>query len=388
MFIHRNSACLVLTTLSFLMVTRSVLAADGPRVEAVRVPDGGTYPQALTDGKGRVHLVYAKGDPMRADVYYVRSDDGAKTFTKPLRINSHPRSVIITGTVRGPHLALGKDDRPHVAWMGSDEAQPRFEGKKTPMLYTRLNDAGDAFEPQRNVIQQRPGLDGGGSVAADKDGNVYVAWHAPNGAEGEENRDVWITRSRDDGKTFDVETAVLPKKVGICGCCGMRIHAGDEGRVFIVVRSAEEMVNRDIHLLASDDHGKSFRIAAVDPWNVGKCVMSTASLGHADGRLLAVWETKDQVKLASINPASRGSVAMMQVAGIGKHPSLAMNGRGDFVVAWGVGTGWNKGGAVAWRVFDQHGTAISSQTGREEGLPVWSVPAVIALPDGRFKVIY
>ena len=35
------------------------------------------------------------------------------------------------------------------------------------MLYTRLNDTGDAFEPQRNVIQKRVGLDGGGSVAAD-----------------------------------------------------------------------------------------------------------------------------------------------------------------------------------------------------------------------------
>jgi DNA-binding beta-propeller fold protein YncE len=43
------------------------------------------------------------------------------------------------------------------------------------MLYARLDDAGTAFEPQRNLIQVAAGLDGGGSVAADQAGNVYVA---------------------------------------------------------------------------------------------------------------------------------------------------------------------------------------------------------------------
>ena len=42
------------------------------------------------------------------------------------------------------------------------------------MLYTRLNDAGTAFEPQRDLIRMARGLDGGGAVAADGVGNVYV----------------------------------------------------------------------------------------------------------------------------------------------------------------------------------------------------------------------
>ena len=33
------------------------------------------------------------------------------------------------------------------------------------------------FEPQRNLMQETFALDGGGSVAADAEGNVYVAWH-------------------------------------------------------------------------------------------------------------------------------------------------------------------------------------------------------------------
>ena len=42
------------------------------------------------------------------------------------------------------------------------------------MLYTRLNDQGTAFEPQRNLMLRTFGLDGGGTVAADAAGNVYV----------------------------------------------------------------------------------------------------------------------------------------------------------------------------------------------------------------------
>ena len=68
----------------------------------------------------------------------------------------------------------------HVAWMGSNQAEPKADGgTATPMLYSRLDDAGTCFEPQRNIIQAHPGLDGGGSVAADPLGNVYVTWHAP-----------------------------------------------------------------------------------------------------------------------------------------------------------------------------------------------------------------
>src|SRR5439155_417169 len=118
----------------------------------------------------------------------------------------------------GPHLAIGRFGRPHVAWMGSEKAEPKVNGK-APMLYTRLTSTGDAFEQERNVVQKHPGLDGGGSVAADRDGNVYVAWHAPESSDSEQDRQVWIARSHDDGATFDAESAAIPKKTGVCGCC-------------------------------------------------------------------------------------------------------------------------------------------------------------------------
>ena len=56
-------------------------------------------------------------------------EDGSH-FSTPLRVNSRPGSVIATGTIRGAHLAVGKNGRAHVAWMGSRKAAP--EGQPTP----------------------------------------------------------------------------------------------------------------------------------------------------------------------------------------------------------------------------------------------------------------
>jgi len=123
-----------------------------PEVTLMRTPGGGIQPQVAVDRKGVLHLIYFSGDPSAGDIYYVRKAAGAPGFSNPLRVNSVPASAIAVGSVRGPQFALGKGGRVHVAWMG---AHPMGSKKTVPMLYTRLNDPGTAFEPERNVLQQR-----------------------------------------------------------------------------------------------------------------------------------------------------------------------------------------------------------------------------------------
>src|SRR5262245_44919829 len=110
-------ACLIWT------LAVSVATAGAPSVELVRVPHGGIQPEAALDVTGTLHLLYFAGEPRAGDLFYVRSTDYGKTFSTPVRVNSQQGSAIATGTIRGGQLAIGRGDRVHVVWNGSDEAR-------------------------------------------------------------------------------------------------------------------------------------------------------------------------------------------------------------------------------------------------------------------------
>jgi hypothetical protein len=357
----------------------------------LRVPGKGLQPQVAVDGKGTVHLIYYHGDARNGDVAYVRSQDGGATFSRPLRVNSRPGSAVAVGNIRGPHLAVGKNGRVHVVWNGSQQAEPRGPDGAAPMLYARLNEEGTAFEPQRNVIQAAYGLDGGGSVATDGAGNVYVAWHAPApGKKGEENRRVWVARSADDGKTFSCEESVSAEPTGVCGCCGLRAFADRAGSVYLLYRSATERVHRDTHLLVSNDQGASFRGDNLHKWDVGTCPMSSFTFAETSTGVLAAWETDGQVYYARIDPKSGKRSDPVAAPGAGKgrkHPVVAGNAQGETILVWTEGIGWNRGGSVAWQVFDLAGKP-TGERGRADGVPTWSLVAVFARPGSGFTIIF
>jgi hypothetical protein len=156
-----------------------------------------------------------------------------------------------------------------------------------PMLYARLNDAGNAFEAQRNLMIHSFGLDGGGSIAADRSGSVYVAWHgigqseaSGTGKEGEARRRVWVTQSHDDGRSFSPEAKAWSEETGACGCCGMKIFGDRRDNVFALYRSATESVHRDIYLLKSGDHGKTFQGRLLHKWDINACPMSSMDVAE------------------------------------------------------------------------------------------------------------
>jgi hypothetical protein len=353
----------------------------------VRLPAGGIQPHAAVDSRGVAHVVYFSGDPANGDLFYTRlgPDD---TFSAPVRVNSDEGSAIAVGTVRGARLALGRNGAVHVTWNGSSRAAASTG--ITPMLYARLNAARTGFDPQRNLIQYAVGIDGGGAIAADAQGRVFVAWHAGGPeSKSEGDRRVWLTESRDDGRTFARERPISPPETGACGCCGMDGLVTPTGELFFLYRSAREVVNRDSYLLASPDAGRTFRAVRMEPWNVGACPMSTYELVAGQGTVLAAWETGGQVRYSRIHAgiASPAIVAPPGTATNRRHPSLAINARGEVLLSWSVGTGWQRGGAVAWQVFDAAGRPIGA-AGHAPGVPVWGMTAAIARPDGSFAVVY
>lgn len=362
-------------------------AAEPARVTLVRTPDGGIQPQAAVDRQGVVHLIYYKGDARNGDIFYVRQQPGQEGFSKPIQVNTRPGSATAAGTIRGAQMALGKNGRVHVAWNG--HAPENGSHMEAPMLYTRLNDGGTAFEPERDVIISARGLDGGGSVAADDQGNVYVTWHAPKpgNKNGEAGRGVFVARSMDDGKTFAPEKLATDKPTGACGCCGMKAFADSAGNVFALYRAASAMTNRDETLLISRNRGVDFEIAHTHGWKIAACPMSSAFLSETKAGVLAAAETHGRVFFIRVD-AKTGKVSSPVSPEVkGKHPVAVGNAAGEVLLAWTEGTGWSKGGAVAWQLYDESGNP-TSEKGRAEGVPTWSLVAAVTRPDGNFVIIY
>ncbi len=388
--ISKHLSRLAALSLAFLAV--SATAVSPSEVRLLRTPDGGLQPQAVEDAKGALHLIYLKGEPEACNVFYVVRATGQTNFSAPLRVNSRPGSAVALGTIRGAQLALGRNGRVHVAWNGAVNAKTESV-RSAPMFYTRLNDAGKAFEPERNLITTTVALDGGGSVAADEKGNVFVVWHAfPESAVMEEtNRAVFIAKSSDDGKTFARERAVSPKFTGACGCCGLKAFADSHGRVGVLYRAATGGTGRDATLLMSRDAGNTFTNLVVGPWHLMACPMSSMALAQGFGDTwLAAWETAGQIQVGAVTPLSWSyGVSEPEGKGKRKYPVVAAGSENHWqqeLIAWVEDAGWGRGGPLVWELVDIETGRKSS--GRGAVVPVWSLITVVANKNGGFTIIY
>jgi hypothetical protein len=368
--------------------------SQNPDISLVRVPNGGIQPQAVMDRGGTLHVLYYSGDSAGGDLYYVKSSDAGHTWSAPLRVNSEPESAIAAGTIRGGQIAIGRKGRVHVAWNGSSKAElkgplnPESRKPGAPMLYSHLNDARTAFEPERDLMTHTFGLDGGGTIAADPAGYVYVAWHgkAPGAAQGEAGRQVWIAKSSDDGKTFGAEQPAWKDPTGACGCCGMSMFVDSEGSVRVLYRSATENIHRDVYLLTSQGHGRSFVGRKLHTWEINACPMSSMAFSEAAGKVDGAWENGGQVYFENLTGSNAIPVSAPGESKDHKHPSIAISPNGDTLMTWTEGTGWAHGGSLAWQLYDVDGR-VTGEKGSIGGIPAWSFGAVVAKPNG-FIVLY
>ncbi|HET9320197.1 MAG TPA: hypothetical protein VFO27_10480, partial [Bryobacteraceae bacterium] len=201
---------------------------------------------------------------------------------------------------------------------------------------------------------------------------------------------VWMARSTDDGATFERERPVWDRTTGACGCCGLKAFADRSGALYVLYRSATEVVHRDIYLLISRDQGHTFEGADISKWNVGSCVMSSESFAESSVGVLAAWETEKQAYYGRVDAASGKMSPPVGAPGTSanrKFPTVAGNAEGETLFAWTEGMGWKKGGSLAWQIYDKSGKPTAEQ-GKVDGVPVWSLVAAFSRRDGGFTVVY
>src|SRR6266576_586835 len=104
--------------------------------------------------------------------------------------------------------------------------------------------------------------------------------------------------------------------------------------------------------------------------------MSSESLVEGPAGVLGAWENNGQVFFAALDGAATPRPAPGAAAGR-KHPSLAQNSAGETLFAWTEGTGWQRGGALAWQIYDRAGNP-TGETGRlDAGVPVWGLASAV-----------
>jgi len=106
--------------------------------------------------------------------------------------------------------------------------------------------------------------------------------------------------------------------------------------------------------------------------------------------LVAAWDTQGQIYFAKIKPGTIDVTAPQSApesSKAQKHPAIAVNDQGEMILVWTEGTGWGKGGVLAWQVFDKTGKATEQKGRVDSGIAVWGLPAVV-VTDGGFTILH
>ena len=359
------------------LASRAAVEASRAAVATLRIPEGGRLPRAVVDAEGTLHVVHVGGGTHRADLFHVTRESGTPGWSGPRRVNSRELSVSGVGPVDGAQLAVGPDNRLHVVWLQAEPA--RF-------FYTRSLEDGSGFEPQRDLSTGREGnVEAGPAVAVDRGGNVFVFWHA--GAVEDARRSVHLAVSRDGGTTFEPARRVGAGTEGACACCSLAAMADSEGAVHVSYRGAGDNVRRAQRLLTSTDQGRSFSDRLVHPWELEACPVSTTNLFAGPRGLTAAWETRGQVHFADVGRLEAVRSPPGKARFRRKNPVVAVNARGDTLLAWGDGPGFSFGGSLHWQVFDAAGRALGEPGGGAGTIIAGSTVAAV-VQDGRFLVIF
>ena len=354
----------------FLIPALNLLAESG----SIRVPDGGISPQCVTDSKGLTHVVYYKGNPQSGDLYYSTIQKGSTDFGPSIRVNSQAGSAVAMGTIRAAHLALGKDNAVHIVWNASQKAKGQF-------LYSRSID-GKSFSPQKDMKGKTAHMDGGGSIAANSQGHVFVVWHGNKaGTAGEENRRVFVARSNDNGESFSPETEISPNDLGICPCCSLK--AGARGNEVLILFRGAKGASRDIYQLHSNDGGLTFSSSNLSKWRAQQCPMSSQSINSGSKGFVKAWENDGKIFFTN----QSGKVMSIPGKGNKKHPFIVENSKGNLLIAWAEGTAWNRGGDLCWQEVSPVGVPLTKIERAKDQVKVWSL--LSAFSDGeKFYILH
>jgi hypothetical protein len=272
-------------------------------------------PQLATD-EMRLGLTYGAGN----SVFYAESKDAGKSWSKPVVVSSHGKPSL--GMRRGPRIAM----TPHAIVISAVVGE-KGRGADGDLLAWRSVDNGNTWSAGKAINDVRSAArEGLHTMAAGGKSMLFAAWLDLR----TKGTRLYGSTSTDAGATWSPNTLVYESPSGsVCECCHPTAAIDAQGRIFVMFLNSIDG-NRDMYMVRSDDGGKTFGPAAklgAGTWKLNACPMDGGALQiGTDGKPVSIWRREAEVFLfTGPNPEQR--------IGAGRHPILATTRRGP-VLAW------------------------------------------------------
>jgi BNR repeat protein len=260
--------------------------------------------------KGAVAVTYGSGE----DLYVRMSEDGAK-YGDAVKVASIPK--MRWGIRKGPRIAATTSG---LVITAHDE--------NGDLHAWRSADLGKTWTgPVKITDAEKAGLEKLHGLAAGRGDTVHVTWL--DSREGMDKMKLYAATSTDGGKTWGANRVIYASPDGfVCQCCEPQITADGQGRVAILWRNALGG-NRDMYVVRSADDGKTWGTAeklGKGAWPLDACPHDGGGLATAGDKLLSVWRREKQIFTAALGEEEKP-------LGEGAQPVVALTADGPWL-AW------------------------------------------------------
>jgi hypothetical protein len=332
------------------VISSRVPAHEPQLIASGRGASSPKQPQIAVGVNGDVHVVFGIGD----GVQYCRSSAGIDQFDAPRQVFKVPNMSL--GMRRGPRIAATSDSIVITAIGGAIG-----KGRDGDVLSWRSPDRGATWQgPVRVNDSADSAREGLHAMASGPDGSVWCVWLDLRDRRSE----IYGSRSMDGGATWEPNIRVYQSPDGsVCECCHPSVIVAKNG-LHVMFRNSLAG-NRDMYVVSSLDHGKSFTPAKKlgnGTWPLDACPMDGGMLAvNGTGVIETVWRRDGNIYTA---PGTGESEVLL---GRGQQPWIATATKGSFIV-------WTSGreGDLMLRASGSKSAYVLAQNARD--------PIVVAAP--------
>lgn len=309
-------------------------------------------PQLAVRGQ-ELALTYGAGNA----IYFVLSQDKGATWTTPVVVSA--KGKLALGMRRGPRVAFAGSSIVISAIVGNEG-----RGRDENLLIWRSGDSGRSWSLSRQLNEvsasAREGLH---AMSAGRGNTLFAGWLdlRGNGAQ------IYGSISLDGGKTWSANRRIYASPSGsVCECCHPSVYVDERDWIYVMFRNSLDG-DRDMYVVHSQDHGKTFSAArklGSGSWKLDACPMDGGSLTVRSGVVTSAWRRESTVFRSTIG----GTEVPL---GPGKQPVVLSTSRGDLVA-------WTDGKTLRWIRGDEKNVQ------RLDGGIAY--PSLVELPDGEVVV--